>query len=454
MISENPLVPNAMTNEQYLANQFASGTPPVGVPRQPAQPVSPVADLAQLGQAGLQGSQNQQRTASKVSQRVGGLLGGDQQGVGGLLSDVQGEAALQGLFATMQAIGRPVRRGEDRFMGATQYGQQVMDAAQKRGMADLSTQIELDKYQRAVRKAEQDRANQQVMQQFLMGQAIPSATTGGATQMPTGTTGVLTPEAQAQAEGPQRAPLDDALSSRYDAYEIGQMTDVEKQSALQAMRFEQAAQYAASRNMSDEAKSYRDQADALNQQIGAKFLSREQRSDLSWKRRDAWAKNEYQPRAEQIQSAQQLINLVDSDPNALNDVAIIFGFMKTLDPRSTVREGEADMVQAAQGAYQRLQTLAAQVQSGRILPDTAYDDIRDIAKTIAKAAKEDYKYAVDKNESVFEERGLDVDIVIPYREMKALGGSTASPSTTIGGGASIINTVTGGVTGGRSAAAQ
>ena len=114
MISENPLAPNTMTNEQYLANQFASvgSAPPVGVPRQTAQPVSPVAGLTQLGEAGLEGSRNQQRTASKVSQKVGGLLGGGET-AGGLLGDMQGEAALQGLFATMQAIGRPVRRGED-----------------------------------------------------------------------------------------------------------------------------------------------------------------------------------------------------------------------------------------------------------------------------------------------------------------------------------------------------
>lgn len=134
------LIPNTMSQEQFMANQLAGNNV------QLQQPVSPVQGLVASGQEGLQGAERISKQIAR-SPRVQGLLGGGETAQG-LLGDIQGQAALTGLFSTLQAIGRPVRRGEDRFLGAVQYGQQAMADAQQRGLQGLSTQLQLEQMAR------------------------------------------------------------------------------------------------------------------------------------------------------------------------------------------------------------------------------------------------------------------------------------------------------------------
>lgn len=174
LISENPLVPNNMTQEEYFNNQFSNvgSAPMIGV-RPTAQPMSPVpapvpsllggsagdmdgltADqlvrpTAQIGMSpdyqdeavralrarGQEGlvAPRKERTAEKVSKKVGGLLS----------DSMEGDAALQGLFATLTAMGRPVKRGEDRVLGAVQYGRKVYGEEMDRAQADQLNQLKM-----------------------------------------------------------------------------------------------------------------------------------------------------------------------------------------------------------------------------------------------------------------------------------------------------------------------
>lgn len=139
-----------MTQEQFMANQMAGNNVPLMQPAQqpPVQAPSPTARLAQLGQ---QGVQTAERFAKSITQSpaVQGLLGGGAQAnQGGLLGDVQNQADLQGLFATLQAMGRPVRRGEDRLLGAVEYGRGVQQQARQQGLQDISTQLQLEQMAR------------------------------------------------------------------------------------------------------------------------------------------------------------------------------------------------------------------------------------------------------------------------------------------------------------------
>ena len=357
-----------------------------------AMPFSPSygVDLGAVGQRGLEGAERISKQIAK-SPRVQGLLGG--QAAGGLLSDVQGEAALQGLFATLQAIGRPVRRGEDRFAGATQYGMQVMGEAQKRGLADLSTRMQLEKFELEKAAKLKEMADRERLRNMLSG-------------------------GMGNIESTERPPINDILSQRYDSYEIGQLTDAEKRDAVQAMRLDQAAQAASTMNRFEEAEALRKQAEAINERIGTKFLSRDKRTTISYTRRDQWDKTEYRPRVEQVAKARQLVELA-KNPNAITDISMIFGLMKSLDPRSTVREGEADMVESAQGAYRKLMNIQEKLANGRLLPDEAYPDIIESALTVAEAVEKDYKAAVANRLSGIEDEGLKADIVIPYKTLDA-----------------------------------
>jgi len=375
MISENPLVPNTMTNEQYLANQFASGAPPVGVPRQPAQPVSPVADLAQLGQAGLQGSQNQQRTASKVSQRVGGLLGGDQQGVGGLLSDVQGEAALQGLFATMQAIGRPVRRGEDRFIGATQYGQQVMDAAQKRGMADLSTQIELDKYRREV-----DRKQKEL--EMLQGVG--------------------------QVSVPQEM-MD----------QVSYLPEANQQMFATALRYEALAQQHAQAGLTDKAADYAALAKSSRDSAFSGQIDPEKRTTIELAESDKFFKNEYRDRYASVNSYNEMVKQAETG-GGISDYALLIKYIKVLDPTSVVREGEVTMTDQFKGYESRFNELLKKAK-GQGFDDKFRNSLLDSARRNAQLAANEYGNAVQRKSQQLSLSGLRPDRVITTPSLNLLG---------------------------------
>lgn len=70
-------------------------------------------DLRLASERGLLGKD--ERPAKKVAKKVSGLL----------TDSAEGDAALQGLFATLTAMGRPVKRGESRTLGAVELGRQV-----------------------------------------------------------------------------------------------------------------------------------------------------------------------------------------------------------------------------------------------------------------------------------------------------------------------------------------
>lgn len=68
----------------------------------------------------------------------------------------------------------------------------------------------------------------------------------------------------------------------------------------------------------------------------------------------------------------------------LADVALIFGFMKMLDPRSVVREGEFATAQNATGVPNRLRNIYNQVQAGTTLNETQRQEIIDQAKALMR----------------------------------------------------------------------
>jgi len=380
MISENPLAPNTMTNEQYLANQFASvgSAPPVGVPRQTAQPVSPVAGLAQLGEAGLEGSRNQQRTASKVSQKVGGLLGGGET-ASGLLGDVQGEAALQGLFATMQAIGRPVRRGEDRYGGAVQYGQQVMGQAQQRGLQDLSTRMQLEKFGLEKAAAERELAVKQQTKDLLaqrLGGATPS---GAASSVELG-------------EQYQRLPEDKKQDLRLSQVYQKLATDLASVNPDLSKQYYEQASNLYNKAFEGELKpaEYR----IKSAEMGAKFKA-----------------GEYDERAAVVQAARDL-TVLGQDDNPMDAIAAVFRLMKSLDPNSVVRDSEVRMATGAGGLFNQLKGMLAGAAGKSSISREVFESIRLTAIKLAEAAEMDYQKQVETQKAHAEKAQLDPSLAV------------------------------------------
>ena len=85
-----------------------------------------------------------------------------------------------------------------------------------------------------------------------------------------------------------------------------------------------------------------------------------------------------------------------SDPSGISDVAAIFSFMKSLDPRSVVRDSEFQMAAGASGIWEEFWNLRNKVKKGEILPETTRRDMEDLATRLVGHWENSYK-AVRKN---------------------------------------------------------
>lgn len=406
-----PLVQPVITPAPtYNANAFPF-SPSRGVA--PQQQVSPVAGLTQTAQAGLEGAERISKQVAK-SPRVQGLLGGGET-ASGLLSDIQGDAALQGLFATMQAIGRPVRRGEDRYLGAVQYGQGVMQKAQQQGLQDLSTRMKLDEYQRArdlsARRAE-----------ILGGQAQPQAG-----QVSLESSGLFTP------------------------YELEQMSEGQRNLATQAVSDQILAQRFRSANMPEEAEKYSESAITKAEQARRNVITDDKRIELENKQRTEFTEKEYRPRAQAVEAYNRIAGLSERGAG-LADYANLIAFIKTLDPTSVVREGEVALAGEFQTLQNRLETIYNKAAEGGFTPEFRRDLVQ-TARRAAEIASSDYSKAVESQLPIIERQNLRPEQIIRQQSLDL----APLPDFAVGdgqqGAGDAVNTVRS-IRGGRSGAAQ
>ena len=360
----------------YNANAFPF-SPSRGVA--PQQPVSPVAGLTQLGQQGLQGAERISKQVAK-SPKVQGLLGGSE-GASGLLSDIQGDAALQGLFATMQAIGRPVRRGEDRFMGATQYGQQVMNQAQQRGMQDLSTRMQLEEFARKQQIADARRA----------------ALEGMASEVPSGEV------------------------TSFTEYEIGQMDESQQALARQSeMLRRRGLQLVAADPTSTVGKELLGQAKELreNSLVGIRTRTDQAKAEKE-------LRSELAPSLKKANEVAAYHNqVVDLTKNALegsfvSGYAGVVAALKTIEPTSAVLSSEYESARSLQGLIDQAVTLFEGAK-GQMSPQMA-QSLRDVASASAKTAMEVRSSLEDQYAPIVEENFLRPNQVflkpVPLKQM-------------------------------------
>jgi len=102
-----------------------------------------------------------------------------------------------------------------------------------------------------------------------------------------------------------------------------------------------------------------------------------------------------------------------SDPSAAGDLALIFNFMKVLDPGSVVREGEFATAQNAGGVDQRIRSLYNRVVDGTRLTVPQRADFVDRATRLYGGAETQYKSIAQQYADFATEAGLDPNLVIP-----------------------------------------
>ena len=103
------------------------------------------------------------------------------------------------------------------------------------------------------------------------------------------------------------------------------------------------------------------------------------------------------------------------DPSAAGDMALIFNYMKILDPGSTVREGEFATAQNAGGINDRVSALYNSVIDGRRLTDNQRKDFLNRAKKLYSGATRNNKKRESEFVRLAKLRGINPEEVIVNR---------------------------------------
>jgi hypothetical protein len=104
------------------------------------------------------------------------------------------------------------------------------------------------------------------------------------------------------------------------------------------------------------------------------------------------------------------------DPSAAGDMSLLFGYMKLLDPASTVREGEQAQAQQATGIPGRVLNAYNQAVSGIRLNDEQRADFLDRSNRLYKSAESGFMSIYNQYSDLAKRRKLPIeDSLIDYR---------------------------------------
>lgn len=121
------------------------------------------------------------------------------------------------------------------------------------------------------------------------------------------------------------------------------------------------------------------------------------------------------------------------DESAAGDLALIFNYMKMLDPGSVVRESEFATAQNAAGVPERVRNLWNNLLTGERLGDAQRADFKSQSANLYGAARQQYDLIAAQYTALAQEIGIDPNLVVlPWPEIGAEGGGGgyANPDAT------------------------
>lgn len=130
-----------------------------------------------------------------------------------------------------------------------------------------------------------------------------------------------------------------------------------------------------------------------------------------------------------VKDAYSRVKASAEKPSAAGDLALVFNYMKILDPGSTVREGEFANAQNATGVPGAVVNMYNRALTGERLNDDQRGDFSNRAKMLYEAQAENYNQGVDKYRDLAKQYKFDPDrIVKPIdgigKETKTIGDKT------------------------------
>lgn len=120
-----------------------------------------------------------------------------------------------------------------------------------------------------------------------------------------------------------------------------------------------------------------------------------------------------------IRDSANKIEAIAKAPSAASDMALVFSFMKILDPTSVVRETEYATAQNAAGVPDRIQNIWNKVLAGEFLTEKQRLDFLSQARTLAKTQTTQYQKSLGQYRGVAERLGVDPKNVILDDDVEA-----------------------------------
>ncbi len=114
------------------------------------------------------------------------------------------------------------------------------------------------------------------------------------------------------------------------------------------------------------------------------------------------------------------VEAATKDPSAAGDLALIFNFMKMLDPGSVVREGEFATAQNAAGVPQQVQNLYNRALTGERLAESQRADFVNQAKAVYASQEGNYNETVDTYRDLSEQYKLSPDRVANKSDVEVI----------------------------------
>lgn len=148
--------------------------------------------------------------------------------------------------------------------------------------------------------------------------------------------------------------------------------------------------------------------------------------DLESKLRDEFNKNDVVKVFNEQVASFGRINASVSDPSAAGDLALIFNFMKLLDPGSVVREGEFANAQNAAGVPERVVNVYNNLIKGERLNEKQRKDFFDRANMLYGKAKNSFDRQYERYKKLAERQDIDPSLVVydySYQEQTPVFGT-------------------------------
>ncbi len=139
-----------------------------------------------------------------------------------------------------------------------------------------------------------------------------------------------------------------------------------------------------------------------------------------------------------VNEAVSRVRASSKDPSAAGDLALIFNYMKILDPGSTVREGEFANAQNAAGIPDQIRNLYNRAKSGERLNPNQRADFTSRAERLFEGQKTVHDRRVSEYSRLANDAGIDpsqviVDFSVPYDAPTLKPGSVEDGYEYIGG---------------------